>query len=91
MYLIQRLLNISKGKVNTDMDLRILNYVTVLLFVLNLTGLTQLSWWLVFAPSIVYLVVFLIVVTIVLKVMLKENMTMEEFNELMKKENKKNK
>lgn len=73
------------------MDLRILNYVTVLLLVLNLTGLTELSWWLVFSPSIVYLVVFLLVVTIALKVMLKENMTMEEFNELMKKDNKKNK
>lgn len=70
------------------MNINNLNWITVLLLVLNLTGLTDLNYWVVFAPSIVYLVVFLIVITIALLVMLKNNMTMEEFNELMKKDKK---
>ena len=72
------------------MSLNDINWITVLLLVLNLTGLTELSYWIVFAPSIVYLVVFLIVVTIALTIMVVNGMTMKEFNKLME-ENKKNK
>lgn len=72
------------------MDLRILNYVTVLLFVLNLTGLTQLSWWLVFLPSAIWLAIFILVLIITLTIMIANNMTIAEFNKLME-DNKKNK
>lgn len=34
--------------------LSILNWITVLLVVLQLTGLINISWWLVLMPSIIY-------------------------------------
>ena len=72
------------------MDLRILNYVTVLLLVLNLTGLTELSYWIVFSPSIVYLVVFLLVLAMALTIIVANGISIAEFNELMnsRKKNK---
>lgn len=70
------------------MDLRILNYVTVLLLVLNLTGLTELSYWIVFMPSIVWLGIFLLVLAMALTVIVANGISIAEFNELMKKDKK---
>lgn len=72
------------------MNINNLNWVTVLLLVLNSTGITELSYWIVFAPSIVWLAIFILVLTIALTIMVVNGMTMKEFNELME-ENKKNK
>ena len=70
------------------MDLRLLNYVTVLLLVLNLTGLTELSYWIVFSPSIIYLGVFLLVLAMALTIMVANGMSIAEFNKLMEKDKK---
>jgi len=72
------------------MDLRILNYVTVLLLVLNLTGVTELSYWIVFMPSIVWLGIFLLVLAIALTIIVANGISIAEFNKLMnsRKKNK---
>lgn len=70
------------------MDLRILHYVTVLLLVLNLTGLTELSYWIVFMPSIVWLGIFLLVLGMALTIMVANGMSIAEFNKLIEKDKK---
>lgn len=72
------------------MNINNLNWITVLLLVLNWTSITDLSYWIVFMPSIVWLGIFLLVLIITLTIMIANNMTIAEFNKLME-ENKKNK
>jgi len=49
--------------------------------------LINISWWLVFAPTIFWLVLYALAIMFVLKMMVKNSMTLEEFNSLI--ENKK--
>lgn len=70
------------------MNLNDLNWITVLLLVLNLTGLTDLSYWIVFMPSIVWLGIFLLVLAIALTIMVANGMSIAEFNKLMEKDKK---
>lgn len=70
------------------MNINNLNWITVLLLVLNLTGLTELSYWIVFMPSIVWLGIFLLVLAIGLTIMVANGMSIAEFNKLMEKDKK---
>lgn len=72
------------------MNLNNLNWVTVLLLVLNLTEITQLSYWIVFAPTILWAVLLAAVIILTIGYMIKHEMSIKEFNNLME-ENKKNK
>lgn len=72
------------------MNLNNLNLITVLLLLLQWTNVTNISWWIVFAPSIVWLAIFILVLIITLTIMIANGMTIAEFNRLME-ENKKNK
>ncbi|MEY8560101.1 hypothetical protein AALF85_05330 [Jeotgalicoccus halotolerans] len=72
------------------MNLNNLNWVTVLLLVLNLTEITQLSYWIVFAPTILWAVLLAAVIIFTIGYMIKHEMSIKEFNNLME-ENKKNK
>lgn len=65
------------------MNINLLNYVTVLLVVLQLTDLIDISWWLVFAPSLFWLALYVIAIILVLQTLIKYSMTMEEFNKMM--------
>ena len=69
------------------MNINLLNYVTVLLVVLQLVDLIDISWWLVFAPTLFWLVLYALAIMFALKIMVKNSMTLEEFNSLI--ENKK--
>lgn len=73
------------------MNLNNLNLITVLLLLLQLFNAISVSWWIVFAPSIVYLGVLLLVITMGLTIMVANGMSMEEFNKMIgeKKKDKK--
>lgn len=70
------------------MNINNLNWITVLLLVLNLTGLTELSYWIVFMPSIVWLGIFLLVLAMALIIMVANGISIAEFNKLMEKDKK---
>lgn len=72
------------------MNINNLNWITVLLLVLNWTGVTDLSYWWVFMPSIVWLGIFLLVLGMALTIIVANGISIAEFNKLMedKKKNK---
>ena len=72
------------------MNINNLNWITVLLLALNWTGVTDLSYWIVFMPSIVWLGIFLLVLAMALTIIVANGMSIAEFNELMnsRKKNK---
>lgn len=70
------------------MNINNLNWITVLLLVLNLTGLTELSYWIVFSPSIIYLGIFLLVLAMALTIMVANGISISEFNKLIEKDKK---
>lgn len=72
------------------MNLNNLHLITVLLVLLKVFNVINISWWIVFLPSAIWLAVFILVLIITLTILIANNMTMEEFNKLME-ENKKNK
>ena len=72
------------------MNLNNLNLITVLLVLLQVFNVINISWWIVFAPSIVWLAIFILVLTMALTIMIANGMSIAEFNKLME-ENKKNK
>lgn len=72
------------------MNLNDLHLITVLLVLLKVFNVINISWWIVFLPSAIWLAVFILVLIITLTILIANNMTMEEFNKLME-ENKKNK
>lgn len=39
-----------------------LNFLTALLIALKLTAWTDLSWWIVFAPTLIYIFVWVIII-----------------------------
>jgi len=72
------------------MNLNNLNLITVLLVLLQVFNVINISWWIVFAPSIVWLAIFILVLAMALTIMIANGMSIAEFNKLME-ENKKNK
>lgn len=72
------------------MNLNNLNLITVLLVLLKVFNVINISWWIVFLPSAIWLAVFILVLIITLTIMIANNMTIAEFNKLME-DNKKNK
>ena len=44
--------------------MRHLNLLTMVLFVLQLIGIINVSWWLIVAPTLLYIAILLIVFTI---------------------------
>lgn len=70
------------------MNINNLNWITVLLLVLNWTGVTDLSYWWVFMPSIVWLGIFLLVLAMALTIMVANGISIAEFNKLMEKDKK---
>lgn len=70
------------------MNINNLNWITVLLLVLNWTSITNLSYWWVFMPSIVWLGIFLLVLGMALTIMVANGMSTAEFNKLIEKDKK---
>lgn len=70
------------------MNINNLNWITVLLLVLNWTGVTDLNYWWVFMPSIVWLGIFLLVLAIALTIIVVNGMSIAEFNKLIEKDKK---
>lgn len=70
------------------MNINNLNWITVLLLVLNWTGVTDLSYWIVFMPSIVWLGIFLLVLAMALTIIVANGISIAEFNKLMEKDKK---
>lgn len=73
------------------MNFNNLNWITVLLLALNLTGIIQLSYWIVFMPTVIWAGLLLAVITMGLIVIVSNGLSMAEFNKLIEinKDNKK--